>query len=375
MKTRFRTMRGMKYALLFAGLLSCGLATAQVVGGQSSFEYLNLSNSPHVSALGGISVANPENDISLALQNPAMMRPGLHNQLGLNYNSFYGDIKVMNLQYGYYAPKTQTSFFGGVQYLNYGAFSNTDDLGNVYGDFHAVDYSITLGASRSYLQHWRYGAAVKYASSALYDAKASAVLMDVGINYYDTASLVDFGIVAKNMGGTIKKYNPNNPAEPLPFDLQLGISKRFKHLPLRVYTTLHHLYEWDVQYNNPSDNVGTGLLGSNDTASSKGSFGEKLFRHFIFGAELSLGKRLMVTVSYNDLRRREMVIKTKTGSAGFAFGVALNLNKFQVHYGRSYYHIAGAYNEIGINFALNKLMGLGKTGEKIKWNAEYPDWE
>lgn len=47
----------------------------------------------------------------------------------------------------------------------------------------------------------------------------------------------------------------------------------------------------------------------------------------------------------------------------------------RIHYGRSYYHIAGAYNEIGFTMMLNKLVGLGKTGEKIGWNDQYPDWE
>lgn len=365
----------MKYSLAIAGLLCCGMAQAQVVGGQSSFEYLNMSNSPHVTALGGISIANPSNDVSLALQNPAMMRPGLHNQLALNYNNFYGDIKILNLQYGYHAEKINTSFFAGIQYLNYGSFVNTDDLGNINGDVHAVDYAITVGASRKYLNHWRYGAAVKWASSALVDAKASAALLDVGINYYDTASLLDFGVTARNMGATVKKYIPGNPAEPLPFDLQMGISKRFKHMPLRLFATLHHLYEWDVQYNNPADNTNSGLLGNTDTSAPKSTFSQKFFRHFIFGAELSLGQRLTLTASYNTMRRMEMVVKTKPGAAGFAFGVAVNLNKFQIHYGRSYYHVTGAYNEFGLNMNLNKMMGLGKFGDKIKWEAEYPDWD
>ena len=364
----------MRYTLAIAVLLCCRLATAQVVGGQSSFEYLRMSNSPHVTALGGISIANPDNDISLALQNPAMMRPGLHNQLALNYNNYYGDIKLLNLQYGYYAPKLATAFFGGIQYINYGAFTNTDDLGNIKGDFHAVDYAVTVGASRKYLEHWRYGAAIKLANSALYDAKATAVLMDVGINYYDTATLVDFGVTAKNMGVTVRKYVPGNPAEPLPFDLQVGISKRFKHMPLRLYTTLHHLYEWDVQYNNPADNVSTGLLGNADTTPSKGSFTNKLFRHFIFGAELNMGKRITLTASYNVLRRQEMVLKTRTGPTGFALGVGINLNKFQLHYGRSYYHITGAYNEFGLNLLLNKMIG-SKHSDINNWGKDHPDWD
>src|SRR5688500_18883065 len=104
--------------LLLFGLL-CSTAQAQVAGGQFAMEYLRMPNAPHISALGGISVANPERDISFALQNPALMRPGLHNQLGLNYNSYYSGINIMNLNYGYHVEKLKTSFALGVQYLDY----------------------------------------------------------------------------------------------------------------------------------------------------------------------------------------------------------------------------------------------------------------
>lgn len=361
---------------VFCLLFFINTTTAQVNGGQYAFEYLRLSNAPHVSALGGISVADPDNDIAFALQNPAMMRPGMHNELQLVYNSFYAGIKIMNLQYGYYAPKINTSFFFGVQYLNYGTFQETNVIGNTIGDFHAVDYALTLGASRSYLEHWRYGADLKWANSSLYQYKGKAALMDVGVNYYDTATLWDVGITAKNMGVMVKKYDPNNPAEPVPFDLQMGVSKKFKHMPLRLIATVQHLYEWDIRYANPADLTGTNSLGTTDTASDKGShFGDKLFRHFIFGAELTLAKRITITASYNDLQRRELALQTQPGLAGFAFGAGIDLKKFQIHYARTYYYVSGPYNEFSITMALNKLFGLNQLGEKIHWNADYPDWE
>ena len=357
-------------------LLWGNVASAQVTGGQFAFEYLRMSNSPLVSALGGVSVADPQQDISLALQNPAMMRPGLHNQLELNYNNFYAGISIANLAYGYDVVKLKTSFFLGVQYINYGTFEQTDPIGNQYGNFHASDYALTFGASRKYEEHWRYGADLKYAHSSLYQSSGAALLTDVGINYYDTASLWDIGATAKNMGVMVKKYDPAAPAEPVPFDLQLGVSKRFKHMPLRLFATIHHLYEWDVRYDNPDDLIGTNSLGKTDTVSNSGShFADKLFRHFIFGGEISFAKRVTVTVSYNDLQRRELALSTQPGLAGFAFGLGLHLTKFEVHYGRTYYHIAGPYNEIGLTMALNKLFGLGPTGEKIKWNAEPGDWD
>jgi len=367
-----------------SGLISLGLgvlclassANAQVNGGQYAFEYLLLSNSAHVTAVGGISVANPDPDIAFALQNPAMMQPGLHNELELTYNNYYAGISIMNLQYGYHVPKINTSFYFGVQYLNYGSFTETDDIGNTLGTFHGDDYSLTVGASRSYLEHWRYGADIKFASSDLAQYTANAAMVDVGINYYDTASLWDFGAVAKNMGVMMKSYNPGNPREPIPFDMQLGISKKFKHLPLRLIATMQHVYEWNIRYDNPADLIGTNSLGTTDTASDKGShFGDILFRHFILAAELTLGKRITLTASYNDLRREELAVSTATGPSGMAFGLGVNLNKFKIHYGLSYYNIAGPYNEFSLTMQLNKLFGLGKTGENIKWNAEYPDWQ
>ncbi len=362
--------------LAVAVLLVASSGYAQVTGGQFAFEFLRLSNSPRVSALGGISVSNPTDDISLALQNPSLMRAGLHNQLQLNYNGMYAGISSTNLNYGYHAEKINTSFLFGVQYLNYGNFTQTNNVGLEEGTFKAIDYAVTLGASRSYLQHWRYGANIKLAHSSLYTQRASAAMMDIGVNYYDTATLLDLGIVAKNMGVMLDTYNPDAPAEPIPFDLQIGISKRFKHVPLKIFSTVHHLYEWDIRYDNPDDITNNTILGGTDSnAKEKSYFSDKLFRHFIFGAEITLGKKITVTGSYNYLRRKEMALQSRPGVAGFAFGVCVNLNKFVINYGRSYYHIAGPYNEIGLTFRMNKLFGLGKLGEKIRWNADYQDWQ
>lgn len=372
---RLRHMQWTKWSGLLLFTLSAFVTQAQVTGGRYAMEFLRLPNAPHISALGGINVANPDQDISFAGQNPALMRPGLHNQLGLNQNFYYSGIGISNLIYGYHLPKINTSFALGVQYINYGSFTETDNIGNVYGTFRANDYNINLTASRQYGKHWRYGATLKWAHSKLYTNTASAILADVGVNYYDTASLWDIGIVAKNIGFMVDRYTTTNSAEPLPLDVQIGISKRFKHMPLRLMANIHHLYEWDIRYDNPAD-AQTNLLGGTDTTTTtKRYFGEKLMRHFIFAAELTLAKRLTVTAAYNYLRRSEMLVKDKPALAGFSFGAGLYLNKFQVHYARSYYSLAGAYNEIGLNMQLNQLFGIGKFGNKVGWKDTYTDWQ
>lgn len=367
-------MKYTKWVALVLLSLSCFNVCAQITGGEYAFAYLRLSNAPHISALGGINVANTDDDVAFALQNPSLMRPSLHNELELTYNSYYAGISVANLQYGYYSKEINTAFALGVQYLNYGSFTQTDELGNVLGSFSANDYALTLAASRDYGEHWRYGADIKFAHSQLFAGSAAAALTDVGISYYDTASQICIGAVAKNMGVEVKKYIPGTTPEPMPFDLQMGITKQLKHIPLKLFATIHHFYEWDIRYNNPADVTSSTILGT-DTASSKSNthFADILFRHFIFGGELTLAKRLTLTVSYNDLMRNELALQGRTGVTGFSFGAGLYLDKFQIHYARSYYHLAGAYNEIGITMALNKLFGIGKTGEKIHWNETYTD--
>lgn len=358
--------------LLAIGLLLSYTSVAQITGGQYAFEYLRLPNSAHVSALGGINVAHPSTDISLAGQNPALMRPALHNQVAFNYNSFYSGISHTNVNYGYYLPKIGTAFAVGVQYLNYGNFQQTDNMGNTLGTFNATDYSLQLSASRQYKERWRYGATLKFAQSRLADYNAIAVLGDVGIVYEDTANLLTIGAVAKNMGAMAKPYTTGRryDSEPMPFDLQIGISKKLKHIPFRMFATIHHLNQWDIRYDNPNDRTSNVFGSVQDTSNSKSYFADKLFRHFIFGGEITIAKRLAVNVAYNHLRRKELSLDEVKGSVGYSFGASLYLNKFQIHYARAAYSLAGAYNEFGLNVQLNKLISGNST-----WKATYANWE
>lgn len=364
------------YKILFGTVaLSCCVffAKAQGVGGIHAFEYLRMSNSPHVSALGGIAPANPEQDVSLALQNPSLYRPGLHNQLSVNYNIYYADIGVANLQYAYHVPKLNTTFGLAIQNVGYGKFQAADIYGTSLGEVRANDLSVNLSASRLYREHWRYGATLKYAHSVLADRSSSALLADVGVTYFDTTKKIYIGIVAKNMGVTLKKYNPQNGPEPLPFDLNIGITKEFQNIPLKVFVVAHHLYRWDIRYDNPADKKNN-IFQNDSVVDTKSYFGDKLFRHLTLGGELTLGKRLGITVAYNHLRRAELSTNEQKGLAGFSFGAGLYLNKLQVHFARSYLATAGAYNEFGLNFSLDKLFKIGNKTEPWHWNNTYSNW-
>lgn len=342
---------------------------AQVTGGRHAFSFLNLSYSPRITALGGSVIAAPQTDVSFGIQNPALLRSELHNRLGLTYDRSYASISQSHLQYAYHVPRWATSFGLGVQYLNYGSFTQTDILGQQRGQFQARDYAISIGAGRAYGERWRYGMNLKMAQSMLEAHRASAFMADVGLAYYDSARLLMVGVLARNMGTMTRSYQPGGEVEPLPFDLQLAISKRFLHLPLRLMATVHHLYEWDIRYDNPLDQDRTSLFGPVDSNQRpKSHFADKLFRHFIFGAEVELGKRIQVSAGYNHLRRAEMALKERPGLAGFSFGLSLDLQAFHIRYGQHHYHLAGAHHEWGLEMELYRITGLGKLGKRIGWD-------
>ncbi len=351
--------------IICISVIGCCLSVplrAQVTGGMYAFEYLRMSNSPYISALGGIAPANPDRNVSLALQNPSLLRPSFHKQASLNYNAFYGGIHIANVQYAHHLDKSKTDVAIGVQYLNYGQLDYNDIYGNTNGTFNAADYSINLSASRQYLEKWRNGMTLKWAHSMLGDVSGSAVLGDFGISYFDTVKLITIGAVAKNIGFTAKRFNPNYVAEPLPFDLQLGITKQ-------LFVVAHHLNRWNIRYDNPADKVKNIFVQEDTTAPEKKYFGDKFFRHLNFGAEIIFAKRVTFSAAYSHLRRKENGVDNSQGAAGFSFGLSVELNKMQIRYGRSYYGSSGAYNEFGFNLQLDKFISKKTSAESLGWNT------
>lgn len=362
-------LRGL-FTLLLS--LSVSIIKAQVVGGEHVFEFLRISNSPHMTALGGASVVNPTPDLMMSRANPALLRPEFHSQLGLTYNAYYAGAKMSQFLYAFHFDKINTDWSFGIQSINYGKFNRTDLLGNSQGDFQASDLLIHTTFARQYLQRWRYGATIKYAVSQLIDKRSSALLVDLGLVYADTANGWYLGSVFKNAGVHLKHFDPSKPS-PLPYDLQIGMVKRFKKAPFSLSALAYHLYKWDIRYDNPLDRVSNNLFAEENTNDNSSYFADKLFRHFVFALDMRIGKRIELSAGYNHLRRSELALQEQKGMSGFSLGVGLYLNKYNIHFARSYYHITGPVNEIGLTLNTGQLFGIGvgKGDTKINWSEKY----
>jgi len=310
-------------------------------------------------------VSQQNNDLSLALLNPALLRPAMHTHLQVNYAGYFAGIKYSHAAFAWHHAPSATTFATSLQFTGYGQMTHTDAAGNVLGTFSPNDFVWQVNASRRYLQKWHYGAAVKYIHSQYLSYRSTGLAVDVGLAFQDTARGWQAGLVARNMGGQLSSYGASD-SEPLPFDLQVGVSKRLQHLPLQLSATLHHVYQFDIRYADPSleENI---VIDNGDTVSARGSGIDKVFRHFVLAAQFEVGKYVELTASYNHLRRRELAVLNQQGLSGFSLGVGVIVSKLQLRFARSWYQRAAAFNHLGINLPLNQWMGLGKFGDRIGW--------
>lgn len=353
----------MKCSFSIMLLILVSQLNAQTLGGSSVFNFLKLSNTPQLTALGGVNISQTSNDVGLVFNNPALLKPSMHTQMNAVFNNFYGGIKVYHLSLGYHHEKLNTNFSWGLNYFGYGNIPQTDASGNVLGKFRPTDWVMQVSASRSYLEKWNYGATLKFINSNYGPYRSNGIAMDMGVLYQDSLKLFSASLLAKNLGFQLKKYNGTQP-DDLPFDLQIGLTKRLRSAPFSFSITAQRLHQFNILYNDTTFNNENGF---NNRSANKFSF-DKLLNHFVLATTIYLGDRVETIVGYNFLRRSDLSIGNGgNGLTGFSLGAGVMLGKLQIRYARAYYQNSSAYNQLGLNMKLNEYFGLGKFGNRIGW--------
>jgi hypothetical protein len=319
--------------------------------GTGVYQFLDLPVSSRLAALGSINVSLHDNDINFAFQNPALLTSETNNMIGLNMSNYLADIKFGTAVYGKNFGN-KNYFAIGMQYIDYGLFQETTDLNQITGQFTAEDMALYIMYARPITNKITVGATLKPVYSAYETYTSYGVAMDAGVSYNDSINLFSAGLVLKNMGTQLKGYYSVDGVqhyEPLPFDIQLGISKKFKHAPLRFSVTLDNLQHWDLSYestNQPVDNT-TGLAITN-----KIGFVDMAFRHTVFAVEFVPSQNFYLTVAYNDRRQQEMTMSGFKSGAGFSYGGGIKLYKFHVGFGMTQFQVGNYAYEFSISTAL-----------------------
>lgn len=337
---------------LFTLIAFCNLPAAwsQISGGQHVFQFLSLPVSARVTAMGGAQIAVKDDDPVFAATNPAALNPMMDGHVTFNHNFFLSDIQHGYVAYVQNLDKLGFTVQGGLQYIKYGDMNRADEFGNILGKVKASETAFTLGGARALTDKFSLGLNLRLAVSTLDVYQATALLADAGVMYADSARKLTIGLVLRNAGAQMTTYNETR--ENLPLDVQLGITKRLKHLPFRFGVVAHHLQEWQIRYDDPNaENEDVLILGDEKPTENKtGVAIDNFFRHLIFNGEFLLGKNegLRLRLGYNHLRKRELTVRNYRSLAGFSGGVGIKIKRFRVDFGYASYHLAGGVVHLGV---------------------------
>jgi len=300
-----------------------------------------------------------DDDAALGYHNPSLLNAAMHQQLNFNSSLHIAGINHGFAGYTHHLNKWDATLMGGIQYYAYGNFDWTNSYGQSLGTFSASEYALNIGMGKQYSDKISYGANLKFIYSSLETYNSIGGAIDIGGTYQDTAKLFSLGLTFKNLGYQFTRYHEGGDREPLPFDVQIGLAKQLRYLPLRFSITYHDIQRWNIRYKDPNAVEPTSIFveeGANEETKFA-IFTDNLFRHFIFGLELLAGKKenFRLRAAYNHQRRAELGVDGTRGLTGFSGGVGLKIKQFRIEYGIAFYHLSGAANHFTITTNLSSF--------------------
>ena len=338
-----------RYYLVFLFCFSLFTANAQI-GGESTYQFLELTNSARIAALGGSQIAIYDTtDLNLPYYNPATLHKGMENKVLVNYVNYLSDI---NYGYASYSKSYDSigNFAVGMHYINYGDFRESTEFGELTGNhFKAAEYALNLIYSNHY-KRLNYGVNLKPILSSFESYQSFGIAADLGLSFASKSKYTNVALVVRNIGGQITTYYDEGEREKIPLNIQAGISSRLKHAPVIFSLNLQHLNNWDLANPEPKKPDEEGALSFLERDES---FGKQLMRHIVFGVELLPSENFVLRAGYNYQRRQELKFDERASTVGFSAGFGIKVKRFRLDYGIARYHLAGSSNLFSLSINLN----------------------
>ena len=329
----------MRKIIIFGFLiLSNFLVCAQE--GNSAFIYLLLPGSARTAALGGANVSIIENDLSLIYQNPAFLGQEMDKTINLNYLSYVGDIGAGSATFAK-AMGEKSAWGIGFNYFNYGNMLETTANDEILGNLSASDICGNIFFSSDLSESIRGGITGKFLYSNYLNNTAIGLGVDLGLSYYNRDKDLSIGLVGKNLGRQVKAYEEE--LLNLPWDIQLGLSQKLGHAPIRYSITAVNLTRWKFY----------------DLEDKKDSFSKTFFKHFIFGVDFLPTDNFWVALGYSVKRGSDMSLTLNDGSGnkfgGFSIGAGLKVKSFSVGCSMAKYHPAATSFMVSVSTSLAEM--------------------
>jgi len=318
------------------------------LGGNATYQFLNLVSSPRQAALGGKIITNVDYDVTEGLYNPATINSDMHNQLALNYSSYLGGINYGTAAYAFTFDRHVQTFHAGVTYINYGTFDGFDLNGVSTGTFTGNEVALSFGYNYNIpFTDFYVGANVKLITSLLEQYNSFGGAVDFGAMYINEDLDLNIAVTVRNLGTQFTTFAGLN--EPLPLEVNFGISQKLENMPLRWHITLDNLQQWPIGVANPARAI-TDLDGNQ--TQEEVSFFNNVLRHTILGAELFPDRGFNIRMGYNFRRAEELRIEDQRNFSGLSVGVGIKLNRMRFNYTHARYTSAANSNFFGLQIDL-----------------------
>lgn len=306
--------------------------------GDEVFGFLRYPTSARANALGGHTVSLVERDPSLIFHNPGLLGGEMDGMINLNYMNYISDINVGSAVFT--KARGERGAWGiGASFISYGNFKQTSANNEQEGTFSAKDINLTALYGHDLSDRWRGGIAIKFLYSSFERYSAFGLCADVGLSYFNLDKGFSFGFALKNMGAQLKSYNDER--QKLPWDIQMGFSKKMQNAPLRLSVTAMYLNKWEIDY---IDKVDT---------ERKNSFFKTLTRHLVFGVDYVPSENFWLGVGFNPKTNQDMSLESGNKLGGFSFGGGIRITKFEVSASVARYHPSATSLMISISTTLD----------------------
>jgi hypothetical protein len=213
--------------------------------GTSAFPFMKINVGARPVAMGG-AFTGLADDESALYYNPAGITSFEGSRYILGYHNYFVGMQSGFL--GVIRPVGYTKVLAGyISYLNYGSMKETDNFGNVTGEFGGSDMVFGVTFAYNHDDTYRFGVTGKFIYEKIHDYSATGIALDLGAKYITDRQRYTFGIMLQNLGVQLSTLGEGDK-ESLPITARFGSSARPRGLGVLFSADLIKPFDNDFDF-------------------------------------------------------------------------------------------------------------------------------
>lgn len=328
---------------------------ASQVAGMNNLSVLDMTASARSAGLGMDYLPIADGDMSIAVDNPSMFLPSMHNAITFSYVGMFSHVGMGQVSYARDFGRPGV-FAATMKYHNYGLFDGYDEYDNPTGRFYACDVTAILSWGFKIDSSFSFGVSAKPTFSQYASYTALAIAFDMSASYVHPNRRFVATVIGRNVGAQF--FFGQAKTDWTPFEISAALSYKLSKAPFRFFLAITELQQWNLMYEdmyNPSQTTDP-FTGEVTKRSGVAKFFDNAGRHVLAGVELNIGKVVFLRFGYNFRQMREMQASSGFNTSGFSYGLGLRIKGFEFSYARNNYHLLQAPNYFTLSTNLERFM-------------------